>query len=173
MGAPSLLAEQASSVLPMLNAFANWFRSHADGVATADNGSAILASVCTLTIDNTGGFVTGGGGFEQVSAASATALADTITFTATSGLNAIAAVVVDISGAPALKAVWGSEAATGSEVTPTDAEITTALGDNLWCRVADVNVEITGATTGTFTVDNTARNSVLLYQGVLTTSDAI
>ena len=71
------------------------------------------------------------------------------------GESCIAAIVVDYNGgSPTFAAIKGAAATTGEEVAPTDAEITTALGDGYWVRLAHCTINRTGDTTVTQSQDN-------------------
>lgn len=76
----------------------------------------------------------------------------------TDGQSCIAAIVVDYNGgSPTFAAVKGAAATTGQQVAPTDAEITTALGDSYWVKLAHCTINRTGDTTVTQSQDNSVR----------------
>jgi hypothetical protein len=55
------------------------------------------------------------------------------------GLDVIAVIVLAYAaGTPAVKAVFGAEAATGTAVAPTTAEITAGLGEGTWIELGRV-----------------------------------
>tara|TARA_R110000751_G_scaffold33071_10_gene82602 strand:+ start:2023 stop:2586 length:564 start_codon:yes stop_codon:yes gene_type:complete len=159
MGTPALIDAQSAQIIDLLNNLRAWAYSHADGINIANNGSATSGSVPTLTVDNTSGFAVGGSQTGFFAAASSSALTAGTAFSATTGLSKIAVIVLDMSGTAALKNVYGTEAATGAQVSPTDAEITTSLGHPSWARLADVLVTIASATSGTYVVDHDVRNT--------------
>jgi hypothetical protein len=172
MGAPALLDAQASQILAILNAVSAWHYNHVDGMFITNNGTAISSSIATIAVNVTAGVATGNGSSAFLAAASGSSLAATKTFTATSGKSAIAAIIVDWSSSAALKAVWGAEAATGAQVAPTDAEITASVGHENWARCANFTATITSSSAGTYSVDNTARASVVAFAEALSVTDA-
>ena len=164
MGAPALIDAQSAQLLNIINTLRAWAYSHADGLVISNNGSAVSGSAPTLTVDNTFGFAVGDSASAFFAAATSTALTAGTAFSATTGLAKVAVIVLDMSGTAALKNVYGSEAASGSEASPTDAEITASLGHSKWARLADVTVTITGASGGTYAIDHSVRNTTcLLY----------
>lgn len=56
----------------------------------------------------------------------------------------------------ALRAVFGAEATTGSEVVPTDAQVTAALSNALWVAVCNITVDRAGGVIAE-TFDNTVK----------------
>lgn len=159
MGAPALIDAQSAQIISLLNNLRAWAFSHAEGLVLTNNGSSMTASAPTITVDNFAGFAVGDSADAFFASASATSLTAGSAFSATTGLSKIAAVVLDMSGAAALKNVYGAEAATGSQVSPTDAEIASSLGHYKWARLADVTVTITGASSGTFAINHDVRNT--------------
>lgn len=92
----------------------------------------------TWTIDVTQGRVVIGGTPYYVAGATVSIHSGSNLLPA-NGKGCIAAIVAHIeTGSPVLRAVKGAVA--DAPVSPTDAEITTALGDDLWVRVTDAKI---------------------------------
>lgn len=72
------------------------------------------------------------------------------------GSSCIAAIVAkNVSGTVTIDKVVGTPAVTGSQVAPTDAEITAAIGaSNPWVKIAEITLNRTGDTTVTESQDN-------------------
>lgn len=68
-----------------------------------------------------------------------------------------ALVASEASGTTSLEVVNGAAATTGTEVAPTDAEITTGVGHARWVKVAELTINRTGDTTVTQSQANAAR----------------
>jgi hypothetical protein len=74
------------------------------------------------------------------------------------GNSIVAALVAEeTAGTVSLQVVLGTSAVTGSEVPPTDAEITTGVGHSRWAKVAELTINRTGDTTVTQSQSNGAR----------------
>ena len=175
MGAQSILAGQALSVLQMLNDFAAWHYSHVVGGIITDGGTtqgtgAGGALNFDADVSDIDAAVNGVG---HVLAAGADVDSDggtQVTWTATSGQSAIGALVLETGSdndTPARVVVFGAVATTGAEVTATDDEIDTAIGHSNWVRIGDFNVERTGDTAVAVIFDHTTRPAVTLWQGNL------
>lgn len=63
-------------------------------------------------------------------------------------------VMSEASGTVTMSAVLGAAATTGTQVAPTDAEITTAIGHSNWQKLAAILLNRTGDTTVTQSQDN-------------------
>jgi hypothetical protein len=174
MGAPALIDAQSAQILTLLNSLRAWAYRRIEGGLASNNGSAIAASVATLTLDYAPGIVFADGTVSAFASATADSATATFTFSAPSGKDAVAACIIDASGAPDFVAVWGSEADTGEAVGPTDAEITAAVGHDDWAKFAEVTVTITGASAGTFEVNNNERSGgdLAVFASDLATSEA-
>lgn len=70
-----------------------------------------------------------------------------------------ALVASEAAGTTSLEVINGASATTGSEVAPTDAEITTGVGHARWVKVAELTINRTGDTTVTQSQANAARES--------------
>ena len=78
-----------------------------------------------------------------------------------------------MSGSAALKNVYGAEAASGAQESPTDAEITASLGHPFWARLADVTIVIASASSSSYSVNNGVRNTTAGVAGAaLATTEA-
>ena len=166
MGAPALLDAQAQRVLDRSNDLATYQFNHIkEGVGFAPTTPSAqatgIAGDLDVNIDH--GHVLGvvqGSLVEVVAAADLNIHPAAAFWSAISGKSVVMAVVLENSGSPSLATVLGAEADTGSEVSPTDDEITAALGHALWVRACDVTVNRTGDTAVTQSQDNTVRPSV-------------
>jgi hypothetical protein len=63
-------------------------------------------------------------------------------------------VITEAAGTVAMEAVLGAAATTGTQVAPTDAEITTAVGHSDWQKHSQILLNRTGDTTVTQSQDN-------------------
>ncbi len=70
-----------------------------------------------------------------------------------------ALVASEAAGTVSLEMVFGAAATTGTEVAPTDAEITTGVGHARWVKIAELTINRTGDTTVTQSQANAARDS--------------
>lgn len=76
-----------------------------------------------------------------------------------SGTSCVAAVVMaNNAGTITFVTVKGTPATTGTQVAPTDAQITTGVGHANWIKVAETTINRTADTTVTQTYDNTKRD---------------
>lgn len=80
-------------------------------------------------------------------------------------------VVTESGGSLSLTPVVGTPATTGTQVAPTDAEITTAVGSANWAKLALCLLNRTGDTTVTQSEDNTGRSQ--LVNAANTTATAV
>jgi hypothetical protein len=76
-----------------------------------------------------------------------------------------ALVASEAAGSVALEVVLGASAVTGSEVAPTDAEITAGVGHSRWVKIAELTINRTGDTTVTQSQANAARMTLLTIKG--------
>ena len=167
---PSLMAAQAGPIMDLLNGLINYHNNRVVGGAVSDGGTTQATGAggaLNFDIDTTAiveAVVLGVGHFEGLAAqtdADATAGADT-TWTAISGQSVVYAVVLETGAAndtPAIQAIGGTVATTGSQVPPTDAEVDTGITHSNWTRIANVTVNRTGDLTVTVVVDDDVRNS--------------
>lgn len=94
-----------------------------------------------------------------ISAANDYAVHDT-TQLVTNGQSCVAAIIaVESGGSLSFSHVKGSAATTGSQVAPTDAAITTAVGHANWTKLAECTINRTGDTTVTQSQDNSKRHT--------------
>jgi len=78
---------------------------------------------------------------------------------AAAAMDNIAAIVYNCSsGAAVLGIAWGTAAAHGAAVAPTDAQVSYSLGTTEWVRCANVLTYNSAITTSSDTWDNTARS---------------
>ena len=70
-----------------------------------------------------------------------------------------ALVASEAAGTTSLEVVNGASATTGTEVAPTNAEITTGVGHARWVKIAELTINRTGDTTVTQSQANAARES--------------
>lgn len=70
-----------------------------------------------------------------------------------------ALVASEAAGTTSLEVVNGAAATTGSQVAPTDAEITTGVGHARWVKITELTLNRTGDTTVTQSQANAARES--------------
>lgn len=183
MGAPALIDAQAQTILDYINARMEADYNHfVESAAISDGGTTQGSGAATApNFDADAPFtlaVVNGQKHELAAAADIDSDAgDSIAWGATSGKSCILAVVFETgtgNDTPAWHAEAGAVADDGSEVAPTDAEITAALGHANWLRHSDVTLSRTGDTTITFSADATVRDGVApnTYSGVSTTESA-
>jgi hypothetical protein len=97
---------------------------------------------------------------DAIAAAADTVIHDTDVLV-TDGQSCYAYIVVsEAAGSLSFEAVEGTPATTGSQVAPTDAEITTAVGHANWAKCALCLLNRTGDTTVTQSEDNRLRDLV-------------
>tara|TARA_Y100000034_G_C6680851_1_gene299284 strand:- start:89 stop:646 length:558 start_codon:yes stop_codon:yes gene_type:complete len=182
MGAPSLLDAQAQTILDYINArMAADYDCILEGGIITDGGTTQGAGAGTApnydadasaTIAVVGGVVAELAATADIDSTAGAAIA----WGATSAVACVCTTVFETGSdndTPAWETVIGAVAATGSQVAPTDAEITIALGHSNWLRVSDSVLARTGDTTITLVPDHTTRSGVVSdYSGVSTTESA-
>jgi hypothetical protein len=115
----------------------DWNVNHTDILAVVNGTVGIVAAAADYDV-HSGSVYTG------LTAASKSAIAT--------------AVIKNVSGTLSLAIVKGTAAATGSQVAPTDAEITASVGSsNTWVKVAELTINRTADTTVTQSQDNGKR----------------
>lgn len=78
----------------------------------------------------------------------------------TDGQSIVGALVAsEAAGTTSLEVVNGAAATTGSQVAPTDAQITTGVGHARWVKIAELTLNRTGDTTVTQSQKNSAREN--------------
>lgn len=163
---PGLHDAQAGRLLEALdNIIAHHNHSVKEGVVGAPTNASTQASGAsgsmTLRVNHTALRAAVGGDDHELAAAADVALHNAaFAWGATSGKSVVFAVLFSTGSGddtPAIADVAGTVADTGSQVAPTDAEITTALGHSNWVRIADLTVNRTADTTLTQSADNTVR----------------
>lgn len=169
MGSPALMDAQSASILALLASLAAWQNNHVTGGIVSDGGTTQATGVngtLNFDVDVTQIVDAAIGGLPREKAASTDidpTAGDAVLWGATSGKAVVFAVILD-GGAANDGETWdarpGSVAATGSQVAPTDAEISALLGHDNWVRVADVTITRTADTTVTVAVDHTVRNRI-------------
>ena len=180
MGAPSLIDAQGDRVLSLLNAVADWHHNHvisgvasdggttqASGANTAPNVDIDVGQIIDAVVEGT-----------PIEVASATDVdsdaGDQIDFNAVSGVSVIGALTLHDDGTYII--VFGTVAATADVVSPTAAEVQAFFDANSVTtdsvRVADVNLERTGDTAITVTIDHTSRPTVTEFPGDLAASES-
>lgn len=184
MGAPALIDAQAQTILDYVNAMmeASYNRIVEGGILT-DGGTTQGGGVGTAPnydADASATIAVVDGQVHEIAAAADidSSAGAAINFGAETGKSVIATTVFETGSGndtPAWETVIGDVADTGSEVAPTDAEITAAIGHAHWLRVSDTELRRTGATAISFIPDHTVRADVLAtasYSGVSTTESA-
>jgi hypothetical protein len=166
MGGPAILDAQSDRVLEFLNLLAIAAANKAPGAVISDGGTTQASGANTapnIDIDVTEHHeaVVGGTVLEPVSADSDcdSDAGDKIVWGATSGKSVICAVVLLADSSYVI--VPGAVAATGSQVAPTDDEISADadVADADFVRVANVTFNRTADTTITVTaIDHTVRD---------------
>lgn len=161
MGSPTLLDNQASSVLARNNSLVSAAQNQVEqGAVLTDGGTTQASGANTapnfdVDADQTFAQVSGKMAFLAAAADLDSDAGDTVVWGATTGKSVIFAVVF-VTGAlndtPAWVAVPGAVADDGSEVAPTGAEIGTAVGHSNWIMAGDVTLQRTGDTAVTLTV---------------------
>lgn len=156
MGTPSLLAAQSRQVIEAVNQSSSAFYRRIEGGFVTDStaGSSTAGWVVTLDLDVTAAILYTPAGAVGVTA---TGMAPANTFDA-GGVPATAygALVVDCNAAILDTNAYWTAADASSALT--NAEISDALGHDNWVRVCDVFVDVTGATSATYTIDYNNRS---------------
>ncbi len=164
MGSPSLLDAQAARVLGRHNDLAEYLSGHAIGGIVADGGTTQGSGAGTalnFDVDTTAIIQSLIRSEVHVLAAQTDAAPSAgISFGATSGKEVVYAVGLSSGAAndtPAIFAIPGTPADTGTGVAPSDEEITAALAHDNWVPLALVTVVRTGDTAVSFDADNSWR----------------
>lgn len=159
MGTPALLAAQSGKVLSAANqSSAALYRQVVTGGFMDDNGSAVAAWVATVTIDNARSIIKSLSGAYELAAGTGSTLASTFDAGGSAGVGYGAIVSDNSSGTTVIDIEWSDA---GAAAAPTDAEIADALGHQDWVRLGNVTATVTGASAGTFAIDNTARSGIV------------
>lgn len=171
---PALLDAQAERLIARHNALFAFLACHAVGGIVADGGTTQgtgTNGTLNFDVDTTAVVDSLINGEVHVLAAQTDADATggaAVLWGATSGKSLVAAVVLS-GGAgndtPAIASVMGAVAATGSQVSPSDDAIDTALGHSNWTRLSDMTINRTGDVTVTFSFDNAARYPAAIRGG--------
>lgn len=171
---PSLLDAQAGVLGTRHNALFAWLTCHAIGGLVSDGGTSQSTGTngaLNFDIDTTAipeALVDG-----EVHALAAQTDADsdagaTVQWGATSGKAVVFAVVLSTGSGndtPAIVAIPGTVATTGSQEAPSEDDIDTSLGHDNWTRISDVTITRTGDTTVTLAADNAARYPAAIRGG--------
>lgn len=169
MGSPTLLDNQATGVLQRANSLTSQAQNHVEqGAVITDGGTtqgsgANTAPNLDLDADQTFAQVAGSMAFLAAATDIDSDAGDTVVWGALLGKTVIFAVVLETgvdNDTPAWKAIPGAVADDGSEVAPTAAEIGTAVGHANWIMAGDVNLQRTGDTALTLTVDYARRGGI-------------
>lgn len=177
MGSPALMDAQSTSILALLASLAAWQNTHVIGGAITDGGTTQATGASgalnfDVDVSQIIDCTIGGQPREKIASTDVDATAGaSVVWGATSGKAVVFAVVIDGGSAndqEVYDAIPGAVANTGSQVAPTDAEITAALGHSNWVRVGDVTITRTGDLTVTVAVDHTVRPRI---QGVATLAE--
>lgn len=183
MGSPALMDAQARQILGFLEELRGKTMTFVQqGGIVADNSSAQLAGVSgALTVNVDWDLIIANvrGEGHQLAAASGSNLYNAaFAWGAETGVQTVAAVVLKTGAdndTPAADIVFGTVAATGSAVAPTDAEILAAMTgytyDN-WVRLCDVTITRTGATAITLTFDHSVRAMTTGFQSAFSVSES-
>ena len=181
MGSPALLAAQSGKILAAVNQSSAAFYRHCQIFGLAADGStapSATAWVNTVTLSHAAGIIQcpSGAAYEVAAETDETGLATWDNSGAAAPMDNYAAIVFDCSGGAAVvTAVWGTAAAHGDAVAPTDAEVATSLGSTEFVRVANVLAYNSASAVVGSTWDNTARsgfgNVSAGFDGSLATSE--
>lgn len=177
--APALIDAQAGRVLDALNGFISWINNHVIGGNVADGGTTQASGASgalNYDIDTTAIVDSAVSGVAHPQGLAAATDADSdagsgLDWGATSGVSVVFAVLFSTGVAndtPAIEARYGTVAATGQEIPPTDAEITASLGHSNWVRICNHTINRTADTTVTHSFDDDVRNPVRGYSDLAT-----
>lgn len=161
---PSGLALIADKLLNDFEKLFNHLRNSAQGCMVIDptTASAQLTGIgnTTWSYDIVAGIVVVGGVALDVGEGADQAIHSGSFLTGlASGSSCVAAIVAkNVAGTVSIVAVKGTPAVTGSQVAPTDAEITAAVvAGNDWVKLAECTINRTADTTVTESQDNSKR----------------